>query len=375
LLVAQTVETDAQTSGANRNATRNSTNVARVFACRPAVASVSASSGTEAGGTTVTVSGTCFTGATSVTFGGVAGTSLGSVTSTSLSIVTPAISSSTTFPSRSVNNDYRDHALSSTAADNDVVVAVTGPGGTGTLSAGYRYTSELKRIAGANYSNEYRANDPRITIATGVSSWPDYNNNCALTQATGSAQPTFSASSFNSGPGVTGDANDDRLIGTLTSTIASGKRPYMMIVFARVSGATQYVAALRDAANTGSWIDLYYLTVWGIDRKGSDAQEQKSTAISTDTNRHLIEIGLTASGTNAIVVDGSGTNTTKTTASGTTIDTLELFAITNIAKSNVRIAAVLVFSDEPDATTKANARTAYKASTWIGYSSSSLGLP
>jgi outer membrane protein OmpA-like peptidoglycan-associated protein len=56
----------------------------------PSVTSVLPATGSTAGGTTVTITGVRFTGATSVTFGGTAGTSLTVVSDTSITVVTPA---------------------------------------------------------------------------------------------------------------------------------------------------------------------------------------------------------------------------------------------------------------------------------------------
>ena len=56
----------------------------------PSVTGVTPGTGTTAGGTLVTVSGTNLTGATSVTFGGVAATGVNPVSSSSLTAVSPA---------------------------------------------------------------------------------------------------------------------------------------------------------------------------------------------------------------------------------------------------------------------------------------------
>jgi subtilisin family serine protease len=56
----------------------------------PVVSSVSPPVGPAGGGTTVTLTGSAFTGASSVTFGGVAGTALSVRSATSLTVVTPA---------------------------------------------------------------------------------------------------------------------------------------------------------------------------------------------------------------------------------------------------------------------------------------------
>jgi len=60
------------------------------YALLPVVTGVSPLSGPSGGGTVVTVSGTGFTGATSVLFGNVAGTSLSVSSDTSLTVTSPA---------------------------------------------------------------------------------------------------------------------------------------------------------------------------------------------------------------------------------------------------------------------------------------------
>ena len=83
----------------------------------PTITTISPSSGTTSGGTVLTLVGTNFTGATSVTFGGAAGTALTVNSATQLTVTTPA----------------------GTAGAKDVVV--TTPGGTATSTGGYTYTS------------------------------------------------------------------------------------------------------------------------------------------------------------------------------------------------------------------------------------------
>jgi hypothetical protein len=56
----------------------------------PVISSISSSSGSTEGGTNVTIRGTNFTGATSVTFGGLSATSLSIVNSTTITCITPA---------------------------------------------------------------------------------------------------------------------------------------------------------------------------------------------------------------------------------------------------------------------------------------------
>src|SRR6202020_1454647 len=59
-------------------------------AAPPAITSISPTSGPTSGGTTLTITGTGFTGATKVVFGGVAATSFSVVSSTEITAVSPA---------------------------------------------------------------------------------------------------------------------------------------------------------------------------------------------------------------------------------------------------------------------------------------------
>jgi len=84
------------------------------YSAVPTVASVSPNAGPIAGGTSVTITGTNFTGATAVTFGGAAAT-IGTVTATTIAATTPA------------------HAV------GGVNVVVTTPGGSGTATGAFTY--------------------------------------------------------------------------------------------------------------------------------------------------------------------------------------------------------------------------------------------
>ena len=85
----------------------------------PTITGLSPSTGTTVGGTSVTVTGTNFTGATGITFDGVAGTGLVVDSNTQITVTTPA----------------------GTAGAK--VIVVTTPVGTGTLQAGFTYVAPL----------------------------------------------------------------------------------------------------------------------------------------------------------------------------------------------------------------------------------------
>jgi uncharacterized protein (TIGR03437 family) len=69
----------------------NAANTLYTYAAAPAVTSISPASGPVAGGTTVTITGTALTGASSVTFGGVQAQSFSVVNDTTITAVTPGV--------------------------------------------------------------------------------------------------------------------------------------------------------------------------------------------------------------------------------------------------------------------------------------------
>ena len=95
------------------------------FTPAPTVTAISPASGLTSGGTTITLNGTHFFGASSVTVGGVAATSVNVVSASVLTAVTPAGS-----------------------IGSAVSVSVTTPGGTGTLNSAFSY-SEVSTLSWA----------------------------------------------------------------------------------------------------------------------------------------------------------------------------------------------------------------------------------
>jgi glutamate dehydrogenase/leucine dehydrogenase len=118
----------------------------------PALTAVSPGSGSTAGGTTVTLSGTGFTGATGVKFGGVAGTSLVVVSDTQITVTSPA------------------------GAAGAVGVAVTTAGGNSAISTADQFTyAAAPAVASISPSSGSTAGGTAVTItgtgftgATGV---------------------------------------------------------------------------------------------------------------------------------------------------------------------------------------------------------------
>ena len=94
----------------------------------------------DAGGTTVTITGTNFTGATAVTFGGTAATSVVVVNATTITAITPA------------------HAAGA------VNVVVTTPGGTGTGIGLYTYVTPAPTVTSISPSSGTTLGGTSVTI-------------------------------------------------------------------------------------------------------------------------------------------------------------------------------------------------------------------
>ena len=105
----------------------------------PTVASISPTSGSTAGGTSVTITGTNFIGATSVTFGGTAATGVTVVNSTTITATTPA------------------------GTAGAVNVVVTTPGGTGTGAGLYTYVASPS-VTGISPTGGPTAGGTSVTI-------------------------------------------------------------------------------------------------------------------------------------------------------------------------------------------------------------------
>ncbi|MGA8863485.1 MAG: IPT/TIG domain-containing protein [Gallionella sp.] len=107
-----------QVQGVNSSGTSKGSDATfTTLACVPTVTAISPTSGTTAGGTSVTITGTNFTGATAVTIGGAAATGITVVNATTITATTPA----------------------GTAGAKNVVV--TTPAGTGTGISLYTYAT------------------------------------------------------------------------------------------------------------------------------------------------------------------------------------------------------------------------------------------
>jgi len=109
------IRLEVSPTGTYLNNSQGSLANVEILVLSPTVTSLSVTSGSTAGGTATTITGSNFTGATAVTFGGIAATSVVVVNATTITCVTPA------------------HAVGA------VAVEVTTSGGNGTLASGFTY--------------------------------------------------------------------------------------------------------------------------------------------------------------------------------------------------------------------------------------------
>lgn len=148
----------------------------------PLPTSMSPDIGDPAGGGLLrTITGSNFTGATGGTAGGTPLTSFTVVNDTTITCMMPA------------------HLAGL------VDIAITGPGGTGTLVNGYEYFAPPS----AGMTLRLRSTSG-VTEALGlVSAWADQSGNGRNVQAAGAARPLWQNNSFNGRPGITYDGVDD----------------------------------------------------------------------------------------------------------------------------------------------------------------------
>ncbi|WP_284758092.1 Ig-like domain repeat protein [Agrobacterium sp. fls2-241-TYG-188a] len=223
-------------------------------AAAPVVISLSPSTGSTSGGTAITIAGTDFTGATNVTIGGQAATNVSVVSATQITATTPA------------------HIAGA------VDVVVTTPGGSGTLTNGFTYSTSTPTVVvtasnanpslgdtvtltatlsnGSSPSGTVTFKDNGATLGTGTISGTtasystsglgtgshsitaeyagDTNNaattSSSITVSVGQSTPTVVVTSSNANPSL-GDTV------TLTATLSNGSSPSGTVTF-KDNGAT-----------------------------------------------------------------------------------------------------------------------------------------
>jgi hypothetical protein len=181
-----------------------------VAASAPAVSSLSPTSGSTAGGTSVTITGTDFTGATAVTFGDVAAASFTVVSGTSITAVSPSQAagtvdvrvSTTAGESAAVSGDHFTYTAASAPAISSLSPS-SGPatGGTDVTITGSNFTGATAVTIGGTAASFDVNSDTRITATTPPGTAGSANVTVTTPSGTSSAA-TFTYTSV-SAPSVT----------------------------------------------------------------------------------------------------------------------------------------------------------------------------
>lgn len=226
-----------------------------------------------------------------------------------------------------------------------------GFGALGSLgSAAYNPVAAL----GSDLLGYWDANRADLITQSGgsVSSWMDIKFGYDATQATGSAKPVYSATSFNGAPGVTFDGIDDQLT-VASHSFPTGATPCEMWALMQndLAGAdvtTRGVFSYGSATGTGGQRSLRRTPVASVNRGAAQFGDGVSSVVATDTvvalsSRHVVRCRITATAA-FVSVDGNSEATAAgvpATASGIArLGNLSLTAGTNFHQG--KIAAVLI---------------------------------
>lgn len=231
-------------------------------------------------------------------------------------------------------------------------------GGRGGKGGGTAAPATPAQILGAAYIKEHRASDPTISLnGSNVTNWPDYANNGALTQGTASLQPPFGLTSFNGGRGVSGTAT--RWIkGTLTSSVSAGTRLTVWIVFKFGSDNGKTVFSLFGSTATFDLNNIGNTDTVGIiiTSDGTDT----ITGPPKDTNPHLVQLTMRATGTGKFKVDDVAYDGVRTGTINTTQTTPPFFSDNGSRIGNSTIAHFVMMLGVPTAQQETDMRTFFK---------------
>ncbi|WP_428152141.1 putative Ig domain-containing protein [Brevundimonas sp.] len=231
---AGAVSVSVTTAGGTGNLTNGYTYVAA-----PTITAVSPASGSAAGGTAVTITGTNLTGAAAVTFGGVAGTVTAN-TATSISVTTPG-------------------------GTGTVNVAVTTAGGTATATNAYSYIAALVVTPGAATGASVGASYSQANPASGGTAPYTYAlasgalpAGTTLNTSTGSVTGTpTTAGAFSYAIQATDSQGSPATAtgGTVSGTITKGSQT---ITFAALANASLSASPLTLSATSSSGLTVAF---------------------------------------------------------------------------------------------------------------------
>jgi len=305
----------------------------------PVVTSVNKTYTRSQGGILLTITGTGFTGATGATIGGTAATSVTVLNDTTITCITP------------------------TKAAGAHDVAVTGPGGTGTLAAGIEYVDPTSIFA-ASLMRWYSA-----AYAGGV--WTDASGGANTSQATAGKRPTattlaatadrpgtHAALLFDGADDALNSGSDEELFtteGVVAAIIKSASIGQDALIVAKLYGGEPWQLGSDRTAATGK-------VAFGVNGSTSGALAISDAALDDDAVHRLIGTfkGHATDPTTKLYVDGAlqadlGTGGTAVTDTGDFVAigcAMNTEATTDYHWNGV-VAEVVIADVEPTATQRA----------------------
>jgi hypothetical protein len=296
-----TATTPAQAAGAvnvvvtNSNGQSGTLTDGYTYTASPAPTSISPTSGTTSGGTSVTISGTNFASGATVTFGGTAATNVVVVSSTSITATTPA------------------HAA---GAVN--VVVTNSNGQSGTLTNGYSYTSSatIKLVQAATGPSTIQASNTSVAVAYVHSQTAGDLNVVAV----GCRDTTSSIVSLTDSQGNT----YTRAVGPTTTTGLQQSIYYAKNI---IGGSNTVTVTFNQAA---AYPDLRILEYSGLD----PTSPLDVTAAATGTGTTASSGSATTTSANELIF-GAGDSPQHFTAAGSGFTKIGINIYGNIAESKV----------------------------------------
>lgn len=291
--------------GCGGAATRRAQSSAAVAA--PTVSGITPDTGRSNGGQSITITGSGFTGATGATIGGAAITSFLVVNDTTITGISP-----------------------SGTAGTSGNVAVTGPGGTGSLAAAFYF------LEATNLELWFRG-DLGVTASGGlVGTWANQSGsadaNRNLTQATGANKPRLAVTSttFNNKPTVgTLSGTDEDLYmdsGTFAASVASPQTVYDVI---RLPAGFAANVALRWNASGYANAPSFVIDTTPVFYASTDGVNLLSGAISAGTT--YVSCTIYNGASSAVYLSSYNTATASGNAGASAISALHVGTIPGFA--------------------------------------------
>jgi hypothetical protein len=321
----------------------------------PTVTNVSPSSGTTAGGTSVTITGTGFTGATAVSFGGTAATSYAVNSSTSITASSPAESAGTvditvTTPNGTSATSTADQftfqtpaptvtnvSPSSGPAGGGTSVTITGTGFTGatavkfgnTAAASFTMQSATQIIATSPAGSgtvDITVTTPGGTSATGATDQFSYQAAPRVTSISPTSGPTDGGTSVTiSGSGFTGATAVDFGAGNPATTFT-------------INSDSSITA--ESPAGSGT-VDVTVTSASGTSGTSSADQFEYQAPTGPTVTEVSPNVGTTAGGT-TVTIAGTGFSSPETVDFGSTVAKITSATATQLVVTSPKHAAAIV---------------------------------